>query len=57
MYLVLELFPSPSLVMNEDGVIKEFTTFEDAENEALDCQEAIVINTDFCYKPNKEDKL
>lgn len=41
-FYVIDLFPYPQFVMNEDGLNKEFGTYEDAELEANDCQEGIV---------------
>jgi hypothetical protein len=41
-FYVIELFPYPQFVMDEDGGNKEFDTFEAAEEEANDCQEGIV---------------
>jgi len=41
-FYVIELFPYPQFVMDEDGGNKEFGTFKAAQEEANDCQEGIV---------------
>lgn len=41
-FYVIELFPYPQFVMDEDGLNKEFDTYEEAEEEANDCQKGIV---------------
>ncbi|HWB27498.1 MAG TPA: hypothetical protein VG738_18610 [Chitinophagaceae bacterium] len=41
-FYVIDLFPYPQFVMDEDGGNKEFDTFEAAQAEADDCQGGIV---------------
>lgn len=41
-FYVIERFPYPQFVIDEDGGNKEFDTFEAAQEEASDCQEGIV---------------
>jgi len=46
MYIVLETFGGPeytSIVTNEDGINKVFLTKAEAEIEASDCQDGIVV--------------
>lgn len=42
-FFVIELFPYPQFVMDENASNKEFDTFEAAQEEANDCQEGIVV--------------
>jgi hypothetical protein len=46
MYIVIENFPDPeyaAIVTNEDGVNKVFNTSAEAQAEADDCQNGIII--------------
>ena len=42
-FYVIEKFPYPQFVMDEDGNIKSFSAYEAAAEEANDCQEGFVI--------------
>lgn len=42
-FYVLELFPYPQFVIDEEGETKTFDRFESALQEADDCQQGIVL--------------
>jgi len=49
MYIVIEKFGGPeyaTIVTDEGGNNKVFNNFDDAQNEANDCQDGIVIEID-----------
>jgi hypothetical protein len=43
-FYVIEKFPDPQFVLDEDGNVKSFENYEDALNEAEDCQDGYVIS-------------
>jgi hypothetical protein len=43
MYYVIENFPYPSLVVDEEGLPMAFSVKDDAKKEASDCQDGVVI--------------
>jgi hypothetical protein len=43
-FYVIEKFHDPAFVTDEDGNVKEFETYEDAAEEAADCQHGFVIH-------------
>jgi hypothetical protein len=46
MYIVIEKFGMPTIVTDEDGNVKNFTYRKDAQAEADDCQDGIVVDLD-----------
>ena len=44
MYIVIELFPEPCIVTNENGAIKYFEFMNEAFEEAQKCQRGMVVN-------------
>ena len=38
LFYVIEMFPDPIFVVDEDGITKTFTNYDDASEEAADCQ-------------------
>ena len=44
MYIVLELFPEPRVVTDEEGKVKYFDWMDEAFQEAKNCQDGLVIN-------------
>jgi hypothetical protein len=42
-YIVIELFPTPFVVTDQEGESKIFESFTDAESEASDCQKGLVV--------------
>lgn len=43
MFIVIETFDIPTIVVGEDGLPLEFDTIEEARAEAEECQDAIVV--------------
>lgn len=44
MYIVIELWPEPCIVTNEDGSVMYFEYMNDAFEEAQKCQRGMVVN-------------
>ncbi len=42
-FYVIEKFPEPGFVTNENGKIKTFSTYSEAKNEADNCQQGYVL--------------
>ena len=42
-FYVIDDFPYPQFVLDENGELKEFDTYEEALTEAADCQNGYVI--------------
>jgi hypothetical protein len=43
-FYVIEKFPSPQFVTDENGMIKIFPTYQDAFPEASECQQGYVVS-------------
>lgn len=43
-FYVIENFPFPQFVTNEEGELKSFDKYEDAAAEAADCQDGFIIS-------------
>ena len=43
-FYVIENFPYPQFVIDEEGDLKSFDSYEDALTEAMDCQNGYVIS-------------
>lgn len=43
LFYVIETFPYPQFVMNENGEVKTFDDYNDAAEEAADCQNGYVL--------------
>lgn len=41
-FYVIELFPSPQFVLNEDGTNMTFQSYDEAFAEAMQCQDGVV---------------
>jgi hypothetical protein len=43
-FYVIENFPYPQFVIDEEGDLKSFDNYEDALTEAMDCQNGYIIS-------------
>ena len=43
-FYVIENFPNPQFVIDEEGGLKSFDSYEDALAEAMDCQNGYIIS-------------
>jgi hypothetical protein len=43
-FYVIEAFPDPQFVLDEEGNVKCFENYDDALQEAEDCQEGYIIS-------------
>lgn len=46
-YLVIELFPTPHIITDEEGTVKYFNTGIEAFKESQQCQDGIVIEISY----------
>jgi hypothetical protein len=46
-FYVIEKFPYPQFVTDENGAIKTFDNYDDAFNEVSDCQQGYVVSFQF----------
>jgi hypothetical protein len=43
-FYVIEKFPSPQFVTDENGIVKIFLTYQEAYHEASECQQGHVVS-------------